>query len=314
MLDTICIMWPDLQYPKWQETLDTLHMWMQIVGKVKLTLAPFINQWWEVAFYVTSTGMTTGDIPYGDDVFQIDFDFQHHILSIYTSTGQVKEIPLTSRSVAAFYDEFMDSLKQLGIHVTIWPVPVEVANLIPFDKDTKHASYDKKYVARWWHILVKVNSVFEQFRTTFRGKSSPVHFFWGSFDLAATRFSGKKADPPHLKGVMGKIMKFAENEENFTFGFWPGDERLPYPAFYSYIYPAPPGYASINLNEGASFNERLSECILQYKYVRKVENPVKTILRFLESSYIQSAILAGWDIESLKTQVPKLHIKGFSAL
>src|SRR5216683_394598 len=163
-------MWLELPYDEWKETLDTLHMWMQIVGKVKLELAPFINQWWEVAFYVTSTGMTTGQIPYDGEMFQVDFDFLTHNLFIHTSTGKAKAIPLTSRTVAAFYDEFMQALNALGIQVTLWKIPVEVTNLIPFDKDTIHASYDQEHVEQWWHILVNTNIIFEQFRAYFRGK------------------------------------------------------------------------------------------------------------------------------------------------
>src|SRR5579872_5041302 len=185
-------MWPKLPYVTWHETLDTLHMWMQVVGKVKLELAPFLNQWWEVTFYVTSTGMTTGLIPYGDNqTFQVDFDFQYHTLSIYTSTHKVKTIPLKPQAVSDFYHEFMNLLYALGIEVAIWPVPVEVLDVTPFDKDTKHATYDKKYVTSWWQILVNVQVIFEQFRSSFTGKSSPIHFFWGSFDLCGTRFSGR---------------------------------------------------------------------------------------------------------------------------
>ena len=297
-------MWPELLYDEWRETLDTLHMWMQIVGKVKLKLAPFINQWWEVAFYVTPSGITSGNIPYKGNLFVVDFNFLSHVLTIHTSSGKTKILALKPCTVADFYNKFMDALKDLGITVRIWPIPVEVADTTPFDKDTKHAFYDKAYVTKWWQILTKVHIVFEQFRSSFRGKSSPIQFYWGSFDLNGSRFSGKPATPPKMDGTMGKIMKFAENEENFAFGFWPGDQRYPHPAIFSYIYPTPKGYASIKLGNGASFNEQLSECILPYDTIRKTKNPEKEILHFLKTSYTESATLAGWYIKSLQTKMP----------
>lgn len=298
--------WPRVPYDEWKDTLDTLHMWMQVVGKVKLALAPFLNQWWEVAFYITSSGITTGPIPYQEEIFQADFDFIHHTFSLHTSTGKTKTILLQPRSVAIFYEECMETLQELGIQVTIWPVPVEVPDPIPFDKDTKHASYEKDYVTKWWHILVKTHIVFEQFRTSFRGKSSPVHFFWGSFDLSSTRFSGKKAIPPKMKGIMENIMKFSENEENFTFGFWPGDEKFPHPAFFSYAYPEPSGIIKAKFGKDITFNEQLRLCILPYDIVRKAKTPEKTLLHFLESTYTESTKLAGWDIQSLQAEVPNL--------
>jgi len=300
-------MWPELPYHQWKDTRDTLHMWMQIIGKVKLKLAPFINQWWEVAFYVTATGITTGPIPYLGEVFQVDFDFLHHVLSLHTSMGKAKTIPLKPQSVAAFYKEFFDTLNELEIDVTIWPVPVEIPNTIPFDKDEIHTSYDKQYVTKWWHTLVKISIVFETFRTSFRGKNSPIHFFWGSFDLSGSRFSGNKANPPKLQGTMGKIMRYAENEENFTFGFWPGDEKFPHPAFFSYIYPEPSGMKTAKFDEGVYFNEQLRLCLLPYDTVRKAKNPEKSILHFLESTYTMSATLAGWDMQALKNKAPKIH-------
>jgi hypothetical protein len=299
-------MWLELPYQEWKDTLDTLHMWMQIVGKVKLQLSPFVNQWWEVAFYVTVYGMTTGRIPSGNDAFQVDFDFLTHTLSIRTSNNQQKILSLESRSVAEFYKEFMEVLMSLGIHVVINPVPVEVQDVIPFTKDTRHASYAKDYVTEWWRILLQISMVFDRFRSSFRGKSSPIHFFWGSFDLSGTRFSGKTAVPPKMEGSMGKIMRFAENEENFAFGFWPGDQRLPYPAFYSYMYPTPKGMQAIKFDKSISFNEQLGECILPYEVIRKATSPEKSILRFLETTYTESAKLAGWDITSLQGKVPSV--------
>jgi hypothetical protein len=299
------IHWPSLPYQDWQDTLDTLHMWMQIVGKIKLALCPFINQWWETAFYVTPRGMTTGRIPNKNEVFAVDFDFISHFLIIRTSSGTEKAIPLMPRSVADFYQEFTSTLNSLGIKVSIYETPVEFTNPIPFPKDTKHSSYDKDYVTCWWHLLLQINSIFDEFRTPFTGKSSPIQFFWGSFDLNGTRFSGKKTIPPKLTGTMGRIMRYAENEENFAFGFWPGDQKFPYPAFYSYIYPAPVGFETINTGPSiAYFNKQLSECILPYQDIKKAKNPKKIILNFLETTYTESAKLAGWDIESLKGPVP----------
>ncbi len=303
-------LWPSLVYNEWKDTLDTLHLWMQIVGKVKLALCPFINQWWQVAFYVTTRGMTTGRIPYKKSTFQVNFDFMTHHLSISTSEGKEIVIPLQPRSVKDFYSQFMEALKSLGITVSIRPIPSEMSNAIPFHEDTKHASYDGEYVSRWWRIQLQVNEVFEVFRSPFRGKSSPIHFFWGSFDLNGTRFSGKKAKPPKLKGEMGKIMRFAENEENFAFGFWPGDERFPYPAFYTYLYPAPQSYETIKTGPSISyFNKKLSECILPYEEVRRKKSSEKEMLHFLETTYVESAKLAGWDIAYLQGPVPQRKMK-----
>jgi len=300
-------MWPSLPYKKWKDTKNTLHMWMQIIGKVKLELSPFLNQWWEVAFYVSATGITTGKIPYNGELLQIDFDFQKHILIFSTSWGKQNTLPLKPQTVATFYGQFTKTLKSMGIDVSIWPTPVEVENPIPFAKDTTHLSYDNKYVEQWWHILVKTIVVFEQFRTSFRCKSSPVQFYWGSFDLNSTRFSGKKVTPPAYRGTMGKIMKYAENEENFAFGFWPGDEKFPHPAFYSYLYPQPSGFDTISLSDGASFNEKLGECILPYEIVIKSNTPEKVLMHFLDSTYHESAKLAKWDMKALHTEVPVIH-------
>lgn len=300
-------MWPALPYNEWKYTLDTLHMWMEIVGKVKLELAPFVNQWWEVAFYITPTGITTGKIPYKDNLFQIDFDFSEHILTISTSWEKTRSLSLQPQSVAAFYQQFMQALDDLGIYVSIWPVPVETPHPIPFENDTEHEAYDKKFVERWWHVLAKVTIIFERFRTPFRGKSSPIHFFWGSFDLNGARFSGKKTTPPKATGVMKNIIRYSENEENFAFGFWPGDESTPYPAFYSYMYPKPPGMELLKISNEASFNEQIGGFLLRYETVRKEENPATSILHFLESSYQKTAKLAKWDIQSFQTDVPMIH-------
>ncbi|HEV2339855.1 MAG TPA: DUF5996 family protein [Patescibacteria group bacterium] len=297
-------LWPPLPYLEWKNTLDTLHMWTQIVGKVKLKLAPFINQWWEVAFYVTATGLTTGRIPYNREAFIINFDFLNHNLTIQTSNNKSRTFPLVPQSVASFYKQFMHELASVEIHVAIKPVPTEVPDPIPFLKDTRHKSYDKAYVTRWWRIVLQTALVFDRFRSPFRGKSSPIQFFWGSFDLSGTRFSGRKATPPKLKGEMGRIMRYAENEENFAFGFWPGDTRFPEPAYYVYLYPKPNGFESVHFGSQASFNEKLAECVFPYEMLRKTRFPEKTLMNFLMNSYLQSASLAGWDIKSLEEAIP----------
>lgn len=304
---TAAVLWPSLPYRRWKDTRDTLHLWMQIVGKVKLKLSPFLNQWWEVAFQATPRGMTTGRIPYQDIAFAVDFDFLAHTLAITTSTGEETGIRLAPCSVAEFYREFMSALSALGIHVTITPTPSEIAHSVPFAEDTQHASYDKEYVTRWWQIQLRSSLVLDRFRAGFRGKSSPVQFFWGSFDLNTTRFSGKrlpdKTDWP--KGY--RFMRYAENEENFACGFWPGDERFPHAAFYSYLYPAPPSCETIYTGPAFSyFDRQLGEGILPYAGVRKAEHPEEEILSFLETTYQEYARLAGWDTESLTGLVPVL--------
>src|SRR4030095_10963365 len=217
--------WPSLPYEKWKDTLDALHMKMQVVGKIKLVLNPFLNHWWHVAFYLNASGMTTGLIPYNDRAFEIDFDFINHKLFIRTSDGDFSDVPLAGCSVADFYSELMQALNTLGIKVTINTLPSEVPNPVHCHQD-KRSAYRSEYVHRWRQILLQSEKVLEQFRSGFRGKSSPVHFFWGSFDLAHTRFSGKPAEPPNYGG---KIMRFAEDEENFTSGFWAGNENYPHP-------------------------------------------------------------------------------------
>ncbi len=293
--------WPALPYDEWKDTLDTLHMCMQVIGKVKLKLSPFINQWWSVAFYLTASGMITGIIPYEDEVFEIEFDFINHNLHIKPGNDKRMTIPFYPRSVSEFYRVFMSALNMLGIKVKINPIPSEVPDPIPCDVDTKHCSYDKDFVTKWWHILLRIYVIFERFRSPFYGKSSPVHFFWGSFDLSSARFSGKPAKPP----ADDIIMRFAENRENFAFGFWAGSSRFPHPAFYSYIYPAPKGIENIRIEpDAASFNKELGEFILLYEDVRKSSNPEKLIMDFLQSTYSESVKLAGWDIKSLEGPVP----------
>jgi len=297
--------WPLLKYDNCKETLETLHLWMQIVGKLKLEQNPFLNHWWEIAFSVTPRGMTTGNIPYKQKIFDISFDFVEHKLIISLNTGEQKILKLKPQTVKDFYKEFTQSLAELGIRIKINTTPSEITNPIPFPKDTIHKKYDKKTVTTWWQLQLEISLILDQFRMNFRGKSSPVLFYWGSFDLNTTRFSGKKLPDKVDWPKRYSFMRYAENEENFAAGFWPGDERFPYPAFYSYIYPAPKGCESINTGpEFSYFNNKLSECIFPYEEVRKAKNPEKEILQFYETTYREFAKLAKWDINELKTVVP----------
>lgn len=295
-------LWPALPLDAWKDSYDTLHMWTQIVGKVKLALCPFLNQWWQVTLHVTARGMTTGRIPYKNCTFEINFDFIDHNLYILTSDGRIKVMPLIARSVADFYKEFMAALRALGIDVTINTTPSEVENPIPCEQDHTHASYDPEYVHRFWHILLQVTNVFESYRTPFIGKSSPVQFFWGSFDLNETRFSGKRAPEP--KGAP-RFMRLAENQEQISSGFWPGSPQLKGPAFFSYIYPAPSGLKTASIRpSSAHYDSDMGEFILLYDDVRQAASPEQAILEFLQSTYRASAQLAHWDLDSLeeKTQ------------
>ena len=299
--------WPLLPYTNWSDTLDSLHMKMQIIGKVKLALNPFLNQWWQVAFHLNMKGMTTGLIPYENGVFEIEFNFIDHNLSILLSNDQLKVIPLFPSSVAEFYRNFTDMLKSMGIKAVINTLPSEVPDPIKFELDYEKKSYDKDFVHRWWKILIQTQKVFESFRSGFRGKSSPVHFFWGTFDLCETRFSGK---PCAIPANAGRIQKFAENEENFTFGFWPGDKNYPHAAFYSYFYPAPEGIETIGNHGGKYYNNKLREYILDYQEVIDSQNPEESILKFLNETYDNGARTAGWDVESLTAEIPVKQVYG----
>lgn len=298
--------WPELPYDLWKSTKDTLHLWMQIVGKVKLAYNPFLNQWWGVAFFPTALGMTTGRIYYKQIIFEVFFNFYSHILFVYTSTGREAMIPLHGMYVAEFYDKFIKTLHNLNIEIQITPFPTELPNAIPFAEDTIHNMYDDDAVARWWKIQLQTSHLLDIYRSDFRGKSSPLQFFWGSFDLNVTRFSGKllsyKTDWPN--GY--KFMRYAENEENFSCGFWPGDDRYPHPAFYAYIYPAQKDSEQIfTTTNYAFFEKNLSEWILPYEDVSKSTSPEKEILCFFSTTYEALAKYAGWDIEKLKNPIPK---------
>src|SRR5207245_4327700 len=243
--------WPVLPpLEAWQDTLDTVHMWTQIVGKVRLALNPLINHWWEVPLYVSPRGLATSSIPYARGIFEVEFDFLADRVLIQTSEGAGKSLSLRPRSVADFYKEFMAVLGSLGITVKIWTLPAEVPNPIAFDRDLQHASYDRDAVIRFWRVLVTVDTVFQEFRSRFIGKNSPVHFFWGSFDLALTRFSGRRA--PERAGA-DQITREAYSHEVISCGFWPGDATFPMPAFYSYTLPEPPGLPAASLRPASAW-------------------------------------------------------------
>lgn len=294
-------MWPELRFEECRDTLETLHMKMQIAGKVKLALTPYLNQWWNVAFYLNISGMTTGLIPFGNMVFEINFNFLKHKLYIRIDDNRVKEISLLGGSVADFYLEFMNMLDELGISVEIDTLPSEVPNPVRCEIDER-STYVTDHILNWWQILRQSKMIFESFRTSYGGKSSPVHFFWGSFDLSHTRYNGKSARPPENGG---RIMQFAENEENFACGFWHGNLKYPKPAFYSYIYPAPKGIEKALIRPAiASYNNGQGLFILDYDDIRTSDSAKELILEFLNSTYEKSALLAGWDTDSLKTPVP----------
>jgi len=294
--------WPALPLEAWQGTRDTLHMWTQIVGKVRLALTPTTNHWWNVALYVTARGLTTRVIPYGERVFEIEFDFLEHQLVIQTCDPARKTIPLGPRSVADFYREFMSALRALKIDVKIWRMPVEVMDPIAFDQDHVHASYDKEYARRFWRCLVSIDEVFKVFRSRFVGKSSPVHFFWGSFDLAVTRFSGRPApertDPDP---VLRKIMSEAYSHEVISAGWWAGGGEIKDAAFYVYAAPEPQGFAQQKVRPDTAFYKKeMGEFLLLHEQARNSSSPTETVLEFLESTYEAGANLARWDRASLE--------------
>lgn len=294
--------WPELPLDAWRHTCDTLHMWTQVAGKVKLELCPFLNEWWETALHLGPRGLTTSTIPFARGAFAIDFDFLDHNLYIRASDGGVKALPLMPRSVADFYAECAAALRSLGIDVNFNTRPQQFPHSIPFEQDHEHAAYDPVYVERWWRILTRIGVVMERYRSGFAGKSSPVQFYWGDFDLCVTRFSGKAAQPPKGANRRGR---FTEDQENITSGFWPGGAKSPKPAFYSYTYPAPDGYKAAAVRPTAArFDEKLGEFVLDYDDVRSAAHPEEMILEFLRSTYEVGATLAHWDREALEQTGP----------
>jgi len=290
--------WPALPLDSWQDTRATLHMWSQIVGKVRLMLTPLVNHWWNVPLYVTANGLTTSRIPYGEMSFELSFDFLRHQLVLETSAGVLKSLPLAPRSVADFYREVMQMLSSAGIEVKIWHMPIEIPDPIPFDEDRVHAAYDPQAAEKFWRILLSVDSVFNKFRSEFIGKSSPVHFFWGSFDLAVSRFSGRRA--PERPGADAMTLE-AYSHEVSSVGFWPGNAGVSDAAFYSYIVPAPEGFSEAKVSpNAASYNTQLGEFLLPYEEVRKAESPSDALLDFCRSTYEAGATLGNWDRDALE--------------
>ncbi len=290
--------WPELHLEDWKATCATLHMWTQIVGKVRLALSPHVNHWWEVALYVSARGLTTSPIPYARGIFEVEFDFLRQVLNIQTSGGEVKKLELHPRSVADFYQEFMAGLRDLGIEAKIWTMPQEVPNPIPFEKDQERASYDPEQAARFWRILGVVDSAFKEFRGQFIGKDSPVHFFWGSFDLCVTRFSGRRA--PDRVGA-DPVTREAYSHEVISAGFWPGSGDVKDAAFYAYAAPEPEGLAKRPIRPARAFYDSgMHEFFLMYDDVRRSASPRDTLLEFLQSTYEAAADLARWDRASLE--------------
>ena len=290
--------WPDLPLAAWKPTCETLHMWTQIVGKVRLAFAPPMNHWWQVPLYVSSRGLTTSPIPYKKGIFEVEFDFLTHELVIQTNDGRNKRLPLRPLSVADFYAEFMASLRSLGIDVKIWTTPVEIPNPIPFERDTEHASYDREYVTRFWKTLVLCDEIFKEFRCGFVGKASPVHVFWGSFDLALTRFSGRRAPP---RPDADPITREAYSHEVISAGFWPGSGDIKDAAFYAYAAPEPEGFGQAQVRPaGAFYHSQLREFLLMYDDVRKAPSPSTALLDFLQSTYEAGANLAKWNRAELE--------------
>jgi len=291
-------LWPELPLEAWKDTYATLHMWTQIVGKIKLALCARLNHWWEVPLYVSALGLTTSPIPYNGEIFEIEFDFIHHKLLIQTSQGGERVMALAPRSVADFYREFMECLASLGIQVKIWTMPCEVPNPIAFERDTEHASYDPEYANRFWRILACTDEIFKQFRSRFIGKSSPVHFFWGSFDLAVTRFSGRRA--PAREGA-DSITREAYSHEVISAGFWPGGGDIKGPAFYAYAAPEPAGFAVAHISPAKAFyHSAMHEFFLMYDDVRRASSPQTALLEFLQSTYDAGASLGNWNREELE--------------
>lgn len=295
--------WPSLPLEDWTDTCATLHLWTQIVGKIRLIQSPWVNHSWHVTLYVTSTGLTTSPIPYGVRTFQIDFDFINHQLAIRASDGRVAGFSLEPQSVATFYRRLMDEMGRLDLHVDIYRKPNEVPDPIRFDQDESHKAYAHEYANRFWRILVQADRILKEFRGRFIGKCGPVHLFWGALDLAVTRFSGRSA-PQHPGGIPNLpdfVTREAYSHEVSSCGFWPGGGAVPYAAFYSYAYPEPAGFPEASIKPAAAFySADLREFILPYEEVRQSDSPDHILLEFLQATYEAAANLSNWDRESLE--------------
>ena len=298
--------WPALAYADWADTCNTLHLWTQVVGKVKLRLAPLVNHWWGVTLFVNARGLTTGAMPYGGRTLQIDFDFCAHELVLRTSDSREQRIPLRPMPTADFYAAVRAALRALDIHVRIWTMPSEIDGAIPFDQDRLHASYDGAAAQAFWRQLVQADRVFNAFRARYLGKVSPVHFFWGSFDLAVTRFSGRAA-PPLTGGktpnVAPWVMQEAYSHECSSLGFWPGNGGYGRAAFYSYAYPEPEGFGASPVRpQGAAYNADVGQFLIDYDAVRMAASPDDALLAFAQSSYEAAAIQGKWDRKALERE------------
>ena len=302
-MDPTSALWPELPFPDWRATCETLHLWTQIVGKIRLTQSPWVNHSWHVTLYVSPRGLTTSAIPHGGLTFQIEFDFIAHSLVIEVSDGSSRVIPLRARSVADFHAAVMNALTELAIPVRISGCPCEIPNAIPFAQDQLHASYEPEYAHRFWRVLVQADRVFKQFRAGFMGKASPVHFFWGSFDLAVTRFSGRPAPlltESATPGLSLAVARESYSHEVSSAGFWQGSGPINYPAYYSYAYPEPDGFAAAKIRPAAAFySNDYGQFILPYDTVRQAADPEAVLLEFLQSTYDAAANLGKWDRAAL---------------
>jgi len=303
MANSMNLPWPKLEFDAWQDTRATLQLWMQIVGKIRLMQTPWLNHSWHVPLYLNAKGLTTSPIAHGSRSFEIQFDFILHVLDITVSDGSARRLTLRPQSVAEFYGRVSTALDDLGIAVAIDEKPCEIAAATPFSQDRMHAAYDPDYAHRFWQVLLLTDHVLKKFRTGFIGKSSPVHFFWGSFDLAVTRFSGRRAPPFTGKapGVSSEVMREAYSHEVSSAGFWPGGNGTDFPAFYSYTYPIPAGFKAFAVQpEAAYFSEALGEFLLPYDAVRTAADPEAVLLAFLQSTYEAAANTADWDRAALE--------------
>jgi hypothetical protein len=301
--------WPELRYSAWSETCQTLHLWTQIVGKVRLATTPWLNHSWHVPLYVNARGLTTSPMPHGDRTFEIQFDFIQHVLDIAVSDGRSASLRLVPRPVAEFNTAVLDALAGLGLPVAISDLPCEIAGAIPFADDRVHAAYDAVYAQRFWRALVRIDRVFAQFRTAFLGKASPVHFFWGSFDLALTRFSGRRAPlhPGKAPGLAPIVMQEAYSHEVSSAGFWPGGAGAD-ASFYSYAYPEPDGFRRASVPADAYYSEELGEYLLPYASVRSAPDPAAALLGFLQSTYEAAAVSAKWDRDALECAMGQVGV------
>jgi hypothetical protein len=298
----VATVWPEIGYPQWRDTLMTLQLWTQIVGKVRLSLTPWVNHSWQVPLYLTARGLGTSPMAVGAELLELEFDFLAQQLRLQTSAGEVRSLALEPRSVADFHDHLLLLLHELGVRVAINGRPNEIADAIPFAQDHTHAAYDGAAAWRFWRALLPADRLLKLFRSSFIGKVSPVHFFWGSFDLAVTRFSGRRA-PPHPGGVPGlpdAVVREAYSHEVSSAGFWPGNEAFPEAAFYSYAYPEPPGYRERALPAGARYEPTLGEYVLPYARVRAAADPDQLVLDFLAATYAAAADAAHWDRAALE--------------